>query len=360
MKDLALDKEHPPMHDRWMPAEWAPQSAVLMAWPAPTGDFGPWYSAVEHTYIDIARAISQRQILIVACHSAADRAAIGNLLSAADAAIERIRFVLVDYDDIWVRDTAPLTTESGKGPRLLDFRFNGWGGKYDCSRDRTLAKDLIEAGLFSDTPFDTIDFVLEGGSIDGDGQGTLLTTRHCLLNPNRNPGFSQQAIEQRLVETLAADRILWLSHGQAEGDDTDAHVDTLARFCDPETIAYTSCDDPDDPQYPDLKAMESELRELCTAEGARYQLVPLPIPRAIHDESGTRLPATYANFLIINGAVLVPAYADAADDIALQRLQRCFPGREAVPIDCRSLIHQYGSLHCMTMQFPQSVLVSNA
>jgi agmatine/peptidylarginine deiminase len=336
-----------------MPAEWMQQRAVLLAWPTPTGDFRPWYPEVEKTYVQIAREISQRQTLIIACGSVADQRAILAVLNGPS--LERIRFVHVGYDDIWVRDTAPLTVETPQGALLLDFRFNSWGRKYDCSRDETLAKSLLDSGLFGKASFAPIDFVLEGGSIETDGEGTLLTTRTCLLNPNRNPSFSQEAIEQLLRETLGIRRFLWLGHGDVEGDDTDAHVDTLARFCDADTIAYTSCDDPDDHHYVGLKAMETELRRFRTKSGTCYRLVPLPIPKPIFGEERARLPATYANFLIINDAVLLPVYGDARDEVAQQRLAQCFPTRQVVPIDCRSLIRQYGGIHCMTMQFPNSL-----
>ena len=199
--------------------------------------------------------------------------------------------------------------------------------------------------------------VLEGGAIETDGQGTLLTTEACLLNHNRNPRLDRAAIEMKLREDFGVERILWLSHGHLEGDDTDSHIDTLARFCDPQTIAYVRCDDPEDSHYPSLAAMEEQLKTLRQADGSPYRLIALPWPRPCFDpDDGHRLPATYANFLIINGAVLVPTYADAADAEALATLAEAFPGRDIVPIDCRSVIRQHGSLHCLTMQLPRGTL----
>lgn len=340
---------------RRLPAEWARQSAILLAWPAPDGDFQRWYTEVERTYATIAAAITKVQSLLVACHSAAHRESIVERLRHAGVDLARVVFIELGYDDIWVRDTAPLTIETSSGAALLNFRFNGWGGKYDCRRDARFGEELIGQGIFGEIPSEPIDFVLEGGSIDSDGMGTLLTTRYCLLNPNRNPGHSEGEIAAVLERHLGARRILWLGHGRAEGDDTDAHVDTLARFCGPDVIAHTSCTDPADAQYDDLRTMEAELRTFRTDRGEPYRLVPLPIPKAILDEDGERLPATYANFLIINDAVLLPVYEDPADRIATDRLATCFPERQIVPIDCRALIRQYGSLHCMTMQFPDSV-----
>jgi len=201
---------------------------------------------------------------------------------------------------------------------------------------------------------ESVDFVLEGGAIEVDGTGTLLTTERCLLAPTRNPTLDWAAIEKVLRDKFGVSRILWLKHGDLLGDDTDGHIDTIARFCDAHTIAYQGCEDRDDPHYADLAAMAAELAAFRTAEGKPYKLVPLPLPAAMHDpDDGRRLPAGYANFLIINGAVLVPVYGDAKNDaIALERLRPCFPGREVVPIECRALIHQYGSLHCVTMQIP--------
>lgn len=340
------------------PPEWAEQSAVLLAWPYAEGDFSPWLEEVEKTYDLIALEISRRQRLVVAYRDRAHRRHIENRLFGLRANLGHIRLVEIPYDDVWVRDTAPLTVQTPEGPKLLDFRFNGWGNKYEHGADAQLARNLLEASLFGQTRMESVDFVFEGGSIESDGAGSLLSTTRCLLNPNRNPSLSQDQIEQQVMDFFGVRRILWLHHGHAEGDDTDAHVDTLARFCSPDTIAYTACDNPDDALYDNLRAMEQELKGFTTLAGQPYRLVPLPIPRPIRSEEGNRLPATYANFLIINGAVLVPVYDDPADRIALDRLAECFPDREMVPIFATPLIRQFGSIHCMTMQFPQSVILS--
>lgn len=342
----------------FFPPEWAEQSAVLLAWPYEQGDFSRWQDEVEATYDAIAAAVAARQILIIACHDTQHRRLIENRLFLAEANLTNVRLVEIPYNDVWVRDTAPLTVETAAGAKLLDFRFNGWGGKYEHGHDAKLARNLYNTGILCRVPMEAIDFVLEGGSLETDGAGTLLTTARCLLNPNRNPGRTQTQIEEQLKASFGLERVLWLGHGHAEGDDTDAHVDTLARFCSIDTIAYTACDDPQDAIYAGLKAMENELQALRTADGQPYKRVPLPVPRPIHSEDGERLPATYANFLLINGAVLAPVYDDPADAVALSRLAECFPGREMVPIPATPLIRQYGSIHCMTMQFPKSVPVS--
>ena len=341
------------------PPEWVEQSCVLLAWPYDKGDFNPWLAEVEQTYCQIALAISQRQTLIIACQNRDHRRHIETRLFGLRAPLSRIRLIEVAYNDVWVRDTAPLTVEAKRGgPRLLDFRFNGWGNKYPHDDDAKLASRIHHSGIWGDVSMTSVDFVLEGGSVESDGEGTLLTTARCLLNANRNPTLDRSKIEKQLKKSFGFERVLWLHHGHAEGDDTDAHIDTLARFCDSKTIAYTACDDPKDPLHGDLKAMEDELKTLVTPDGQPYRLVPLPIPKPIYSEEDERLPATYANFLIINGAVLVPVYGDPADEIALQRLTECFPDRELIPIHATPLIRQYGSIHCMTMQFPKSILVS--
>ncbi len=333
--------------------EWAEQAAVLLAWPYAQGDFAPWLPTVEQTYIHIAQEIAQRQTLLVACRNPEHQARIAGLLAERDVAAEQVQYALLPYEDVWVRDTAPLTVATPEGPKLLDFRFNGWGGKYPHSADAALAQNLHATDLLGGLGLERIDFVLEGGSVESDGLGTLLTTARCLLNPNRNPTLNQAQIEAVLRERLGAEKVLWVEHGHAEGDDTDAHIDTLVRFCAPDTLAYTACDDPKDPLYPELATMAAQLATFRSPSGDAYRLVPLPIPAPIFSEDGQRLPATYANFLIINGAVLVPTYGDPADTVALERLAAGFPGREIVAIDCLPLIRQYGSLHCMTMQFPR-------
>jgi agmatine deiminase len=239
---------------------------------------------------------------------------------------------------------------------LLDFQFNAWGGKYDYKLDNQITTRLQQQGIFS-VPRQSVEFVLEGGSIESDGAGTLLTTR-CLLSSSRNPGWSQQQIEQELQTELGVKRILWLHHGELAGDDTDAHIDTLARFTSVSQIAYVKCDDETDEHFTPLLKMEQELLALRTADGQPYDLVPLPLPDPVYNKQGKRLPATYANFLIINNAVLLPVYDQRKDQLAIDALQNCFPNRDIIAINCLPLIHQFGSLHCVTMQFPAGILAS--
>jgi len=265
--------------------------------------------------------------------------------------MQRLAFYHVQYNDTWTRDYGPITVRNNKQTVMLDFTFNGWGNKFDATLDNTVNNQLTEAGAWPPTAVCKIDYILEGGSIDSDGQGSLLTTSACLLHPHRNPGYSREQVESLLGKTLGCTRVLWLENGFLIGDDTDSHIDMLARFCDPQTIAYTTCTDEQDEHYAALKQMEMELRQFTTASGHPYRLIPLPIPAPIHAKDGQRLPASYANFLIINDAVLLPVYQDQqADKHAFMQLQNAFVDREIITIDCKPLIMQHGSLHCASMQ----------
>ncbi len=331
------------------PAEWESQSAVLIAWPHHSGDFSRRLDAVEQSYCFIANTISQFQGLFIVCKDDSHQQHIQDLLGDNAA----MTFIHADVNDIWVRDTAFLTVEQDGIKQLLNFNFNGWGEKYPHDKDNALNQTLRNTPAFNSVSSRDIDFILEGGSVESDGIGTVMTTQQCLLNPNRNKTLNQQQIEQQLHQHLGASRMLWLDQPNLTGDDTDAHIDTLARFCSADTIAYTSCDDSQDPHYASLKNMAAQLQAFRTATGEPYRLIALPMPKPIFDEDGYCLPANYANFLLINNAVLVPVYDDANDEIALQRLAACFPDRQIIATPCRPLVHQYGSLHCMTMQFPQ-------
>ena len=335
------------------PAEWEPQSAVLIAWPHADTDWADRLAEVEETYIALVAAITRFQRVIV-CVADQDLEAYARArLSSARIDMDRVRFVEIPYDDTWLRDSGPISLHDGTALRMLDFRFTGWGGKFEASRDDELVEGLFEQGIFSRNTRQPIDFALEGGAIETDGAGTLLTTWQCLSK--RHPNLDRAAITARLADWLAQGRVLWLDHGYLEGDDTDAHIDTLARFAAPDAIVYQGCDDPADAHFAELKAMASELASLRTSSGEPYRLFELPWAKPIVDE-GRRLAASYANFLIINGAVLMPAYGDAADLSAQAVLTEAFPHHEIVPVPCRPLIWQNGSLHCITMQLPQGAI----
>ncbi len=328
----------------------------MLTWPHAHSDWAPILAAVEPVFIAIAQAVALREKVLIACYDEDHRRHVAARLQTAGLAAHRLLLHIADSNDTWARDHGPISVSCSGETRLLDFGFNGWGNKYPADLDNNVTRRLHAAGAFGHTPLERVDLILEGGSIEVDGSGSLLTTRRCLLAPTRNPGLSQTQLEQQLGERLGITRVLWLEHGYLAGDDTDSHIDTLARYCDVNTIAYVQCEDPQDEHYAELKAMQSELQALRSISGEPYRLVALPWPRAKLDNDGARMPATYANFLIINDAVLVPTYNDPADVLALTRLSTCFPGREIIGIDCLPLIQQHGSLHCVTMQLPQGVL----
>ncbi|HET9121927.1 MAG TPA: agmatine deiminase family protein [Acidiferrobacteraceae bacterium] len=356
MKTIPIHSKPATIAGRRLPAEWEPQSGVQLTWPRRTGPWGAQRPAVEQVFLDLAVAIAHFEPLLVVVEDDRTARELREKLELRGIRQEHFRSAVAAANDVWARDHGPITVLEQGRPVLLDFRFNGWGGKYAFDDDDRITERLHDAGVFGDNPRHTVDLVLEGGSIESDGAGTLLTTESCLLSPARNPKLKRTDIEQRLRAELGAQHILWLTHGYLAGDDTDGHVDTLARLCDPHTIAYVTCPDPEDEHFAELAAMESELRALRTQTGQPYRLVPLPWPKARLNAEGDRLPATYANFLILNGAVLVPTYDDPADAAALAAIGRCFPSRTVLGVPCLPLIQQYGSLHCVTMQLPSGVL----
>ena len=306
------------------------------------------------TYAEMAREISCRERLLVV---------------APEGKAPGMLHVVCPTNDTWARDHGfvSLVSNSSKATsenqsidyKLLDFKFNGWGEKFPAELDNAINRRLYEVGAVKGEYVDYLDFVLEGGSIESDGKGTIFTTSSCLLAPHRNQSLTRLKIEERLKQYLYADRVLWIDHGYLAGDDTDGHIDTLVRVCPDDTLLYVQCTDPTDEHYTELQLMEEQLKGFRTADGKPYRLLPLPLPRPIYDPQRPldRLPATYANFLVINGAVLCPTYNQPdLDAEALHTIGEAFPGREIVGIDCCSIIRQHGSLHCCTMQFPEGVL----
>jgi agmatine/peptidylarginine deiminase len=337
-------------HSLRLPAEWEPQSAVLIAWPHAGTDWADRLASVETTYVALAAAVTRFQRLIIVVSDAELHAHVQTQLHRAGVDLSKVRFVELPYDDTWLRDSGPITLQGGdRGFQLTDFRFTGWGGKFGAEQDDALVAGLVDAGVFGHAAHKRIDWALEGGAIESDGDGSVLTTWRCLVQ--RHPEQSREDMSAVLREGLHAERVLWLDYGYLEGDDTDAHIDTLARFAPGERIVFQACDDASDPHHDELRRMAAELAALHTRHGRSYHLHPLPWPRPILDE-GRRLAASYANYLIVNGAVLVPAYDDPADDEAARVIGAAHPGREVVQVPCRPLIWQNGSLHCITMQLP--------
>lgn len=304
-----------------MLAEWEHQSMVQLTWPHEDTDWAPILPEITTVYEEMAREISKREPLLIVDD--------------------------IPHNDTWARDHGFISVKSEGSVFLLDFCFNGWGEKFEATLDNQINKHLYEQGLVKGKYEDHLDFVLEGGSIESDGKGTIFTTECCLMAPHRNQPLTKQEIEERLKEWLGAERIVWLQHGSLIGDDTDGHIDTLVRICPNDTLLYTG----GDKDHPDLALMEEELKGLRTLEGKPYRLLKLPLPRPIFDD-GDRLPATYANYLVVNGAVLVPTYNQPdLDEEAMRVVGQAFPDREIVGIDCRAVIKQHGSLHCCTMQY---------
>lgn len=336
-----------------LPAEWEIQDGVLLSWPHEGTDWAYMLDDVRPVFVDIIRQISCFERVLLTAPNAAEA---GAFLAEAGVDLERVTICEMPNNDTWARDFGPITVIYNDKPVLLDFVFNGWGLKFAANHDNLITRNLKAHGVVA-ANIKTVGLVLEGGGIESDGLGTILTTSACLLSPNRNPQLDLVEIEQAMASLLGARRVLWLNHGWLAGDDTDSHIDTLARICPDNVIAYVACDDARDEHYAELKLMEEELKAFRAPDGAPYRLIALPWPKARFDESGHRLPATYANFLVVNGAVLVPTYRDAEKDaLALERVGEAFPGREIIGIDCLPLVEQHGSLHCVTMQLPQGVL----
>ncbi len=337
-----------------LPAEWETQSAVLIAWPHAGTDWAANLADVESTYVALAAAVTrfQRLVVVVADDALREHALVR--LAGAGVDLGRVRLMLAEYDDTWLRDSGPITQRDGDRFRLLDFRFTGWGGKFGASRDDLLIGRLFANGLFRNAEHERVDFALEGGAIEVDGNGTLMSTLTCLRQ--RHPAMDEAALGEALGKIFSAAQVVLLKSGELQGDDTDAHIDTLARFAPDRTVVFQACDDAADPHFAPLAAMRDELAAMRDVDGHPYRLLALPWAKPIHAEDGRRLAASYANFLIVNGAVLMPAYGDRADAEALRVLARAFPEREIVAVPARSLIEQNGSLHCITMQLPEGVV----
>lgn len=333
------------------PAEWHPQSMVQLTWPHANSDWNSLLHEVEACFVEIATAIATRQRLMIVCTS---KTQVSQLLP--EECLSKSIFYELESNDTWARDHGGMTVFDEGRVILNDFCFNGWGMKFAANHDNQITRKLYESGAFQGMKYQNMNFfVLEGGSLESDGKGTLLTTEECLLSPNRNDSLSKSEIEACLMQFFGAERILWLRNGSLAGDDTDSHIDTLARFCSEDTIAYVKCTDPRDEHFESLSKMEEELKDFKQTNGTPYHLIALPMASAVYDpDDGHRLPATYANFLIMNNAVLFPVYNCETDAAAIEAIKLAFPTKEIVPIDCSVLISQHGSLHCVTMQYPSS------
>ena len=334
-----------------LPAEWEKQGFVQLTWPH---EDTAWYELpkVLDCYVEVAKAITRYEPLLIVCRNTAECKA--DMAARGYSPAPDIRFVEAPVNDTWARDHGAISVFGDQGEKCIeDFVFNGWGLKFGADLDNQITRNIYRAGAFAEDVryLDMRPFVLEGGSIDTDGAGTLLATSECLCSLNRNEYLTREEIEERLKNAFGLERILWVEHGGISGDDTDSHIDILARFCSPETIAYTACDNPADENYGPLKAMEEQLKSFRTLDGEAYRLIPLPLPEPLYLDD-YRLPASYANFLIVNGAVLMPGAGSELDKKAAGQLQKAFPDRKIEIIDCRALLSGHGGLHCITMNYP--------
>lgn len=331
-----------------VPAEWESYHTVMIAWPHASTDWAPMLDEVEACYVGIAHAIvtdSRLRLLVVSPDVEAVAARLKELPH------DRLILVEMPTNDTWTRDYGPVTVEEHGVRSIVDFQFNGWGLKFASNLDNMVNLRLVNAGVFTRNYRPELGFVFEGGALESDGAGTMLTTSDCLLSLNRNGVVSKKQLGEYFRRTLGMDRILFLDHGHLEGDDTDSHIDTLARFAPNDTIIYVKSYNRADSHTAELDLMESEIKALRRRNGQPYNLIALPLPDPIYDEGGERLPATYANFLITPETVLMPVYGQPDNDLlAHQMLCMAFPDRRIVDVDCRQLIRQHGSLHCATMQ----------
>lgn len=344
-------------NDRRFIAEWEPVEAVMLALPHKDTDWAYILTEAIIQYRRLTEAVLDTGVkAVILCRDCKEaREVLGDTISAN----ENLILKEADFNDTWTRDYGPLYIDHHNELRCLDFGFNAWGLKFASDKDNLVNLNLSQEMFLNPSIYrNNRDFVLEGGSIESDGKGTVMTTSRCLLSQNRNGGKSKNQINEILNSRLGATHVLWVDYGALEGDDTDSHIDTLARLAPEDTIIFTGCRDFDDPQFESLLKMRAQLELLRTAEGKPFNLVELPLPSPVFDPTdGSRLPATYANYLIINNHILMPTYGDAGNDIlAANTLRIAFPDHHITGVDCRTLLRQHGSLHCATIQLPIGAL----
>ncbi|MBF7049471.1 agmatine deiminase family protein [Campylobacter volucris] len=310
-------------------AEWHKQELLLLSLPHKDTDWKPYLEEILQSYEEFIKAVARFQKVLLIAPSESD--------FARFKSIENVDFFQCETNDTWIRDFGAIDVYEDEKLIGLDFTFNAWGDKFQSFLDNAVNSKLFNNKLQG--KLEKIDFILEGGSIDFNGDGVMLTTTTCLLNENRNLHFNQAQIEKKLKDIFGLKEIIWLENGFIKGDDTDSHVDTLARFINENTIAYCICEDKNDEHYEALKAMENELKK------TKFNLLPLPLPKPIY-YNDKRLGATYANFVFINNALIVPTYNDTNDSIIINTLQKACKDQEVIGVDARVFLRQNGSLHC--------------
>lgn len=338
---------------RFIP-EWEPVEYILLALPNNNTDWDYILPKAIKQYQRLVKAITDEGIKVaLLCHDVGEAM---EIMQESDQAF--ITYIPMDYNDTWTRDYGLITVMRNERLRALDFGFNAWGLKFAADKDNLVNLNLERKGHIQPLTYrNERDFILEGGSIETDGKGTIMTTSKCLQSPNRNGGKTKAELNKELHDRLGADHVLWLDHGALDGDDTDSHIDTLARLAPDDTIVFTGTKNFDDPQFESLLAMRAQLTLFRTSEGYPYNLVELPLPDPVLDEDGNRLPATYANYLVANGVIFMPTYAQPdKDELAMRSIKIAYPAYKVVGVDCRTLLRQHGSLHCATMQIPAGIL----
>ena len=335
-----------------MPAEWEPHEATWLSWPRPDGiSFPDSYQRVAPTLAKMVHALADSERVNINVCDDAHENEVRRQLSKARARTEHVRFLRIATNEPWCRDHGPIFLTRAAEPQLtiVDWDYNAWGWKYPPFDDDDVVPVRVaeHLGLAVHTPC----MVLEGGSIDVNGAGTLLTTKSCLLNPNRNPDLTQVQIEQRLRDFLGVQNILWLGDG-IEGDDTDGHIDDLTRFVSRTEVVTVVEEDEDDANFHPLRENLELLKTMDAEDGTPLEVHTLPMPSKLVRD-GQRLPASYANFYVANKVVLLPVFNDTHDKWAVAVLQKAFPDRTVVPLDCRELIWGLGAFHCLTQQQPR-------
>ncbi len=337
------------------PAEWEPQEATLLTWPHARSDWAKNLLAVENVYVQYIQAITQHQKVYLNTYDLPTQERALKLLSDNAVDLEHVRCFVTRTNDTWIRDYGPITVFEGHQRRILHFGFNAWGEKYPFDLDAAVPQTMHAQEAFGTSPLQSLPLILEGGSIDSDGCGTLLTTERCLGAPTRNPSLTREELEASLRKVLGVDRLLWLKNAFLAGDDTDGHIDMLARWLNPTTVAVMRCEDKTDEHFASCHAMIEELQAFRAADGSPYRVIEFPFPSRVNDEDGHRLPLSYMNFLFVNEGLIVPVYNVPEDEAALALFKSFFPERVVHPVHALPIVQQHGSLHCLSMQLPKEL-----
>ena len=331
--------------------EWHPQEAIILAWPDHKTDWAPWLPDVQHTYIELIRCITENNTCVIML--VRNTQALPLKAKLTELSISKVLLVVADYNDTWVRDYGFLTCSNGERTFPVDYQFNGWGQKFNATKDNSI--NQIALASLCIKPLTTYDLVVEGGALEIDAQGHLLSTKLCLTNPRRNGDLAIEQYQSLFTEQLGAKRVSIFTNGHLEGDDTDGHIDTLVRFTpDSGLVIQSAFNRPEDSHYAGLHALVNEVQE----QFPQHNLFELPLP-FIENAEGERLPASYANFLISNKQIIAPIYQQKEDELALTILRKAYPNHKIHPVNSLPLVQQFGSIHCISMQVPVGTIKPN-